>query len=155
VGASDLSFFRRGELGEAEVQYLHPPIPGEEQVLGLQVAMHDPLLVSSLEAHRDLNRVVEHLAQGKSPRAQPRPKRFTLEKLSDEVRRALVGTHVVDRENVRMIEHSRSAGLLEPSEPLRIRGKGRGKDFDRDHAPEPRVPGTIDFAPPAPSFPMS
>src|SRR5262249_41077098 len=47
------------ELGQTEVEDLDPPVSRDEQVLGLQIAMDDPLLVRGGEALRDLDRVVD------------------------------------------------------------------------------------------------
>src|SRR6266540_1086300 len=52
-----------GELGQAEVEDLHPSVGGDEEVLGLQVAVHDPLLVRHGERRGDLDGVVDRLPQ--------------------------------------------------------------------------------------------
>ena len=41
-------------LGQSEVENLHPVVVGDEQVLGLQVAMDDALLVGGRQSVRDL-----------------------------------------------------------------------------------------------------
>ena len=46
----------REELGEAEVEHLHVPVRREEDVLGLQVAVDESLLVRGAEPARDLHR---------------------------------------------------------------------------------------------------
>ena len=53
---------RLDELREAEVENLHAPIEGDEQILGLEIAVHDAGVVGDGEAVRDLNREVDRLA---------------------------------------------------------------------------------------------
>ena len=50
-------------LGQAEVEDLHPPVGGEEQVLGLEVAVDDALGVRGGEAASHLGRDLERLAR--------------------------------------------------------------------------------------------
>ena len=54
----------RGLLGEAEVQDLETAVRRDEQVLGLEVAVDDPLLVGGGEALRELDRVVDRPPRG-------------------------------------------------------------------------------------------
>ena len=53
----------RVELGDAEVENLDPPVARDEQVVGLQVAMDDALVVRGGEPLRDLARVVDGFAR--------------------------------------------------------------------------------------------
>ena len=62
---------RRGtQLGDAEVEDLHAPVAREEDVLRLQIAMDDALLVRGGEALRDLQRDVDGLARRKRARVR-------------------------------------------------------------------------------------
>src|SRR4029453_12289473 len=90
------SFLRLLQLRQAEVENLDPPVLGDEQVLGLEVPVDDPLLVRRGEAARDLDRVIECLARRQSARRQAAAKSFAFEELRDDVRRAIVRT---DAEN--------------------------------------------------------
>ena len=47
------------QLGETEVEDLHAPVLGHKDVLGLQVPVHDALLVRRREPVDDLERVVD------------------------------------------------------------------------------------------------
>ena len=60
------------QLREAEVEDLDPAVLRDEEVLGLQVPMDDPLLVGGGEAVGDLQRVVEALRGESSAREHPR-----------------------------------------------------------------------------------
>ena len=78
------------KLCEAEVQNLDAAVGHDQQVLGLQVPVHDPLLVRGLEAAGDLYGVFHSLAHGKSAGVQLIPKSLALEKLGDDVRNPVV-----------------------------------------------------------------
>ena len=89
------------QLRQAEVEDLDPPVLRQKDVLGLQVPVHDPLLVRRGETLRDLHRVVDRLARRDRARAQAAPQRLALEKLRHDVRRAVVRPEVVDGRDVR------------------------------------------------------
>ena len=78
------------ELGEAEVEDLHAAVVGDEDVLGLQVPVDDPLLVRRREAADDLERVVDRLARRELAAGEDRAQRLALEQLLDDVGRAVV-----------------------------------------------------------------
>ena len=78
------------QLGEAEVEDLHPAVVGDEDVLGLEVPVDDPLLVRRREAVDDLECVVDRLARARAPAREDRPQRVAFEELLDDVGRALV-----------------------------------------------------------------
>ena len=137
-------------LGETEVEDLHAPFARDEDVLRLQVAMDDALVVRRGEAARDLGRVVDRLARRQRRAVDPRAERLAFEQLGDDVGSAVVAADVVDREDVRMIEHpGRARFLLEASKPIGIVSERAGEDFDRDVAREARVLRPIDLAHPA------
>ena len=135
------------ELGEAEVEDLDAAVVRDEDVLGLQVAVDDALLVRGAEAARDLQGVVDGLARRDRAGGELLAQRRSLEQLRDDVRRALVGADVVDRHDVRMVEAScRARFLLEPAQPVGVRGVGGGQHLDRDLAIQPRVVRAVDLA---------
>jgi hypothetical protein len=100
------------ELRQAEVEDLHAAVVRDEEVLGLQVAVDDPLLVGRREPLRDLARVVDRLPRRERAAGKLLSKRLALEQLLDDVRRAVVGAGVVDREDVRVVELPRSHAPL-------------------------------------------
>ena len=53
------------QLGQAEVEDLDQAVLGDEQVLGLQVAVDNPLVVSGGEPVCDLDRMLDGLANRK------------------------------------------------------------------------------------------
>ena len=141
---------RTRQLREPEVEDLDAAVFGDEEVLGFQVAMDDPLLVRRREPARDLGRVVEHLAYRDPASGQPLAQRLAFEELRDDVRRAVVFAEVVDREDAGMVQRRRRARLLlEPAQPVGVLRERRRQHLDRHLAVQPRVPRPIDLPHPA------
>ena len=74
-------------LGDPEVRDLHAAVRGHEQVLGLDVAVDDPLGLRVRERGEQAVEHAHHLRQGQ--RADERPQRAALEVLHRDVRRPL------------------------------------------------------------------
>ena len=86
--------------------------------------MHDVLFVRGRKAVRDLNAIFRRLARRQRRVVEPVAQRLAQKQLGDDVRRSLVRTDVVDRENVRMIQRARRTRfLLEAPESFGIRRK--------------------------------
>ena len=103
------------------------PVLRDEDVLGLDVAVDDPLLVRRGEAVRDLDGVVDGLLR-RQGRAELLAERFALQKLRDDERAALVRADVVDDEDVGVIELGGGASfLLEARKAVGIRGEAAGE----------------------------
>ena len=130
----------RGELGQPEVQHLHLPAPGDEDVRRLDVAVQDPVSMRGVEGVGHLHGDVEQGTELEGPAVQSLVERLALEQLHGQV--ALSGFFVkaVHGADVRVIERGGRARLT--PEPLERFGGGcapRGQDLDGDLAPEPRV----------------
>ena len=63
---------RLRQLGQAEVEDLHAAVVGDEEVLGLEVAMDDAVVVRGGEAVGDLDGVVDGLAHRQRDRRSSR-----------------------------------------------------------------------------------
>jgi hypothetical protein len=104
----------------------------------------DPLGVGRLQTARRLDRVAQDLANRRSSPRDELPEVLTLQKLRDDVGRALVRAHVVDGEDVRMVERGDGTSLaLEQAETLRIPAELLREHLDGDVASEAGVPGPI------------
>jgi hypothetical protein len=135
------------QLGQTEVENLDSPVVRNEEILGLQVAVDDPLLVRGGEALRGLARVVDRRAQRQLSAGEGRTKRFPLEKLRDDIGRSRVRSDVVDGRDVGVIENARRFRLLlEPAQAIRVSRERLRQDFDRDLARQARVPRAVDLA---------
>ena len=139
-----------GQLREAEVEDLDAAVARHEYVLGLDVAVHDAAVVRGRKTGRQLDRKLNRPAHRQPTRGvvQDTSKGRAVEQLRDDVRGRAVGTDLVNRQDVRMVQRSRGASFLfEATEPIRI-GAGR-QDLDRDVAAEPGVARAVDLAHPA------
>ena len=125
-------------------------VVGDEDVLGLQVPVDDPLLVGGREALRNLQGVPDGPARREGPAGELRPQRLALEQFRDDVRCALVSPDVVDRKDVRVVECAGRLGLLlEALETLGTLGVDRRQDLDGDLALQSRVPRPVYLSHPA------
>src|SRR2546425_3736232 len=75
----------------------------DEQVLRLEITVHDSLAVRRRQATGELDRVIEQLLW-RQRRAQALAQGPPLEQLADLVRSAVVRPDVVDRHHVGMVE---------------------------------------------------
>ena len=107
--------------------------------------MDDPLVVSGGEAVRDLERVVEGLADGKRSALEAGPQGLAFEQLRDDVGGTVVGPHVVDGENVRVVQGTGGAGLLLEAAELLAIGDLLEENLDRDLALQAGVTGAVDL----------
>ena len=140
----------RARLGlprEPEVEHLDAPVGRQEQVLGLEVAVDDPLLVRRRESMRDLRRVLRGLARRQRAGLEPLAQRFALQQLHDGVGHAVRGAEVEDREDVRVRERGDRARLaLEARERLGVGRNPLRQHLERDVARQPRVARAVDLA---------
>ena len=119
----------------------------DEQVVGLQVAVDDALVVRGGEPFGGLARVVDGFARRQRAALQPAAERFPLEQFGDDVGRAGVDADVVDGQDVRVIELPGGARLLlEAMHPAGIGRERLGDQLDRDLAPQARIARAIDLA---------
>jgi hypothetical protein len=79
-----------------------PTVSSQEQILGLEIAMHDAFLVCGREPIRDLDAPLDRLTW-RDPTSDLLAQRRAVEQLHDEVRRrACRDLHVVNRQDVGM-----------------------------------------------------
>ena len=70
-----------------------------------------------------------------------------MQQLEHEIGRTLVRTHVVDREQVRVVERPRRLRLLlESPETIGIAARRVAQDLDRHFPRQPRVPRPVHLA---------
>ena len=138
------------QLGEAEVEDLHVAGARQEQVLGLEIAMHDAFFVCGGQAARDLHRDLHGLAHRQRPARKPVAQRLSFEQLGDDVRHSFVAAGVVDRKDVRVVQRADGTRFqLEASQPLGVRGQRGGQHLDRDLAAEARIARAVHLAHPS------
>ena len=109
--------------------------------------MYDALAVRGREAPRDLLAPLDRVALRDRGGIELAPQRLALEELGDEKRSGLGRPHVVEREQVGMIQRAdRPHFLLEAPQSIRIRRDLARQDFDRDVAADARIAGPVDLA---------
>ncbi len=146
-GAVTSRGLRARQLGQPEIQDLHAPVAEHEEVRRLEIPMDQPVIVRRGEAARDLERDVDRLARRERPLVQTLAQGLALEKLGHEVGRSLVRAHIVEHENVGMVQGAgRARLLLEASETIRIGGERGGQHLDRDLTSQAGVARSIDLA---------
>jgi hypothetical protein len=138
---------RAGQLREAEVEDLDPFARQDEDVLGLEIAVRDAVVVRHGQALGELAAEVERGGDRQGPAGQPVAQRLPVEQLGDEVLAALVGADVVDRQDRRVVQRrGRARLLLEAADAVRILGERVGEELDRDRAAQTRIDRTVHLA---------
>ena len=132
---------------ETEVEDLGVAVLRQKDVLGLDVAVDDPLLVGSREPLRNLPGDVERPPRRERAVRHGHPERLALEELADGEPEAALVADVEEREDVGMREGGNRLRLgREARERLGVARQLLGQHLDRDLALEPRVPRAVDLA---------
>jgi hypothetical protein len=109
------------EPGEAEVEDLELAVAGQEEVPGLEVAVHHAGRVGRGQPLAELHRVLHRPPRGQGLALESLAQRLPLEQLERQEGHAMVGADVVDAEDVGVIERRDRQGLLlEPVDPVGI-----------------------------------
>jgi hypothetical protein len=138
------------DLRKAEVEHLGLAARRDEDVGGLEVAVHDPFRVRRLQRVRDLDPDVEQRTDLAGTPPDPVREGFSLEQLHRDEVLPLVLVDLVDRADPRVIERGRGPGLaLETLERGRVLGHFRGQELERNVPAELRVLGLVHDAHPS------
>jgi hypothetical protein len=139
LGAGRRNRQRDAEVGHAGVTRL------QQDVLGLDVAMHDPVAVGVTEGVGDFARDADGLVDGQLVLAvQPLPQRFALHERHDVVEESRRLARVVERKDVGVGQVGGDPDLLE--EPLGAQNGGQlgSQHLDGHLAGMPAVLGQVD-----------
>ncbi len=134
-----------GEPGDAEVHQLGAefPVRGDDDVLRLDVAVHDAARVGVVERLAEVGADLADLAVAERPLAGQAGEGRALDQLGDEQRVAVLLAHLIQRDDARMVEPGRRLCLAQhPPAGL----AARLDRLDRDGPLEPPVPGLVDDA---------
>ncbi len=139
---------RGADAGQAEVHDLDAPVGQDADVGGLEVAVHDPLLVRVGQPFRDLLHHVELVPQVvEAPGGDQLLEVGPVEQLHGQVELALLAAEIEDGDDVRMVEARGGLRLaVEPLDELVVGGVELGHRLDRDVTVQRPVVGAIDVA---------
>ncbi len=138
------------QLGEAEVEHLDPPVRGEHHVVGLEVAVQDPLAVGGGHRVDERDREREDALGREAPRGDRLAERLALDVLHRQEAQPLGLLDRVERHDPGVAERGDRPRLaLEARDLLGVRGHLRRQHLEGDPAVEARVVGEVDLAHPA------
>ena len=123
VNAEDVSgSLRTGkQFGDAEIENLGTPVSSDEDVVWLEVPVHDALVMGCGKAGGDLLGIVQRRSLRERSRTQRVSEWFALEQFGDDKGLPMMGPDVEHRNDIRVIEGGRRAGfLLEAREAIGI-----------------------------------
>jgi len=136
-----------GNFGKSKIENLGMAALGDEDICGLDVAMHDALGVCGVEAVGDFGGQREQLFGFDGLTGDAMLQGEAVEKFHGDEGLAVLFADVVDSADVVVIE--RGSGLrftLKPSEGLRVARDVLRQKFQRDEAAQARVFGFVNDA---------
>ena len=134
------------QLGDAKVEQFDAAVGGDERVGRFDVAMPDVLRVHRIQRLRDLDAVIDRLAERDRAAVDPGAQRLAFEQLGDDVRNARVGAYVEDGDDVRVVETAGGPRFAAESRDVFLAGRGPLQDLHRDFAMQLRIAGAVDLS---------
>jgi hypothetical protein len=139
--------FRRSLLGQTKIENLHAVIASDENVVGLQVAMHNSFFMRGRESLGDFKGVFGRLAARECSGRQHLAQRLPFQKFRNQLAHVALLANIKDGENVGMVQSAQDSGfVLKAQKTVGIARNRRRQDFDRDRAIEPGIAGAVDFS---------
>ena len=137
-------------LRQAEVENLQLPTPCDDQILGLDVAVHDASFVRGGKTGRCLGDHREGLRRLDRAARQQLAQRSSLDVLHRDEVDAILVADIEDADDVRMVQRGGGLRLLTEAAPRAVvRLEAVAADLECDVAPKPRVTGEVHLAHPA------
>ena len=132
-------------LRDPEVEELDAALAGQEDVVGLEVAVHEALRVHGREAPRDLDPERDRLRRVDGPAPQAPAERLALQELGDDERHAVRLADVEHGDHVRIADRGRRPRLR--GQPrARVAAGAPVQHLQRDVAAQAMVAGAVDLA---------
>src|SRR5262249_34942661 len=112
-----------------------------------EVAVNDTLFMGRGQAVRDAEGVLDGFALWRCAVSQALPQGFAFEQLRNDVGRAVLRAHVVDGEDIGVVQGAwRLDVLLETTQPVGVLGEAGRQHLDGHLAANARVAGAVDLA---------
>jgi hypothetical protein len=143
---------RFDDLCDSEVEDLDPLVARDPDVVGLEIAVHDPQLVSGRQPRGQLRRPCHRDGPGKGTPLEPAPQGGALEQFRHQEERAIVLPDVVQRQDVGVVQAGHDPRFAFEALPSFAGLRNlRRQQLDRHVAAEPGVVGLVHLshAPPA------
>jgi hypothetical protein len=135
------------QLGEPEIEDLDPPVAGDEEVRGLQVAVNDPRSVGGRETERHLACDPHGFPPTERLLVEARVERTAVEQLRDEERYAIALAEIVQHEKIRMVDPSGgSCFAFEALAGVGVGKRRRRQHLDGDVALDARIVRPVNLA---------
>ncbi len=146
--------FDLGQLGQAEIENLDLALFVDDDVGGLQIAVHDARAVRGRQSVGDLDRVAQRVIQPHALAADQPVQGLAGHVLhGDEVHRLaihLAGVDVENRDDVAIAQRRGGFRFLGEARPaVGVRNRGGGQHFDGDRPVQVRVQRAVHHAHPA------
>ncbi len=141
------AFGLAGDLGQSKVEDLRVPAFGDEDVRGLDVAMHDSSRMSGVECVRDFDgeRQEDCFLQGTTGDAVRQG--HAVQKLHGDEGMAVLFANVVDGADIGMVQGGSGLGFaLKTSESVGIAGNVFGQELESNEAVKAGVFGFVNHA---------
>ena len=137
--------------GQAEVGHLEPAVGGDQDVLRLDVTVHDPGRVRRREPVEHPGHDLQRGRGGEPPAVPEQPlERAPGHELHRQVQERAVGALVVDGDHVLLRQPRHRLGLAdEPADEFLVPGQLGVHDLERHLAVQPRIGGPVDRGHPA------
>ena len=138
---------RAENLGDAEVGNLHPALFVEQDILRLDVPVHDALVVRVLQRLADLRHDGQSFLRRHPPAPEQLPQGQAIHELHQQIIAPLHLAKIIHRDNLRVIEPGQGARLaLEPLGELGITLLFRRQELQRHQPIQPRLARLINRA---------
>ena len=138
------------ELGEAEVEHLGEAGVGDDDVAGLDVAVHDAGGVRDRERIGNLQGVLQRLPNREPARPDEGLERLSLDELHRDELLRRSHPDFVDGDDVRMVQRRGGLRLLqEPALAVVVQGRALRQELHRHESVQEQVAGAIHDAHPS------
>ena len=142
----------RHQFGYAKIRHLHAALPIQQDILRLDVAVDDALVVGILEGVANLRHDRQRLARRHPPAVHQPAQTHPVHEFHQEVEKAVRPAGIIDGHNARMIQPGQRLGF--PGKPLgkrRVTANARRQDLQRRYPVQFLLADLIDHSHAAPT----